>query len=75
VSGFASPYPKWVIDGWTKRSEQVNGAKIAAAFRRNLTAPFPKAEMKAEGGIVHTKTVGARARALRSRVGKVELAD
>jgi hypothetical protein len=33
---WTAPFAKWVVEGWKKHSEAVNGPKIAARIRKDL---------------------------------------
>lgn len=39
MSGWSSPFAPFVVEGWKKQSEAVNGPEIAKKFRKNLTDP------------------------------------
>jgi len=36
MSGWSSPFAKWVVDGWAAHSKAVNGAEVAARLRKNI---------------------------------------
>lgn len=39
LGGWAYPFEPWVVETWRRRSEEIGGPAIAAAFRKNLTDP------------------------------------
>jgi hypothetical protein len=46
MSGWSSPFEKWVVEGWAEHSKRIGGPEIAEAFRRNLAdAPGVKARV------------------------------
>jgi hypothetical protein len=36
MSGWSSPFAKWVVEGWAEHSKAVDGPSIAARLRRDL---------------------------------------
>jgi len=42
---WTAPFAKWVVEGWKKHSEAVNGPEIAARIRKELVE---KAKEKVE---------------------------
>ncbi len=39
MNGWKFPFEKWVLEGWAEHSKQIDGPRIAADFRKNLSDP------------------------------------
>jgi hypothetical protein len=58
VSGWSSPFEKWVVKGWAKHAKQIGGAEVAAAVRRSLADPAA-AKARAKAALAEVKEVSA----------------
>lgn len=52
MSGWSSPFAKWVVDGWAEHSKAVNGAEVAARLRKNILG----------GSLAHTPVAASKSR-------------
>lgn len=58
MSGWSSPFEKWVVKGWAKHAKQIGGAKVAAAVRSSLADPAA-AKARAKAAVTEVKVVSA----------------
>jgi hypothetical protein len=54
MSGWSSPFAKWVINGWATHSKAVNGAEVAARLRTNILG----------GSLGHSAVAASKSRSL-----------
>jgi hypothetical protein len=52
MSGWSSPFAKWVVAGWAAHSKAVNGPEVAARLRKNIIG----------GSLVHSGVAATKAR-------------
>jgi len=63
MSGWSSPFEKWVVEGWAEHSKRIGGPKIAEAFRRNLADP-PGVKARAFAATKATATASVKTSAV-----------
>lgn len=54
MTGWSSPFAKWVVDGWAAHSKAMNGAEVAARLRKNILS----------GSLAHSVVAASKSQSL-----------